>query len=65
MPHSMLKVLHVKWTGREASAESPWDELERRLHKEEVMNVQAALAVTDESSGQKEIHLVVIGEQAF
>jgi len=61
----MLKVIHVKWTGREANSGSPWDELERVLHKEEVMNVQAALAITEEGAGQKDIHLVVIGEQAF
>ena len=65
MAHSMLKVIHVQWTSREADAGSPWDELETRLHREEVMKVQATFAVTDESSGKKEVHVVVIGEQAF
>ena len=65
MPHSMLKVVHVKWTGREEGAQPPWEELEQRLRAEEIMTLEGVFSVTVDSPDGKEVHVMAIGEQAF
>jgi len=65
MPHSMLKVVHVKWNGREQGDPPPWVELEEKLRHEEIMTLEGVFSVTVDGPEGKEVHVIAIGEQAF
>jgi len=65
MAHSMLKVVHVQWTGREEGAPPPWVELEQKLRAEEIMTLEGTFTVVEDGPEGRQVHLIAVGEQAF
>jgi hypothetical protein len=61
----MLRVVHVKWTNREEGAPPPWEELEDKLRKNEIMPLEGILTVEEPRKEGAEVHVIAVGEQSF
>jgi hypothetical protein len=62
---ALLKVVTVQWTGREGEQETAPDELEMKLAREGVTQVQAAFTVVKTDGERAVVEVVVVGEQVF